>query len=214
LDKFFLIGQTTQEKLSDFIILYYAPNNQGGVQLSRILRAHEGRWNEKEKAWQLFNGLDYELDEEGVFRESQKFTEQWVNTSQYPAKLLRYSKMTPLNMTQQNLKEYIHLLKDGGQLQDVRFCQVRFNQKWAFPIASILFALLGAFLGMEHVRSQRNYGLTFGALIIFCYSVLVPFATNIGSLGIVPPFIAAWLPLVLTLGLACGIVVPNKRGFW
>lgn len=206
LDKFFLIGQTSKEKLADFIILYYNVSPEGGVQISRILRAPTGQWNEHERAWQLFNGVDYELDGEGVYRETRRFSEQWVTTSKYPARLLAYSKVSPLNMAQRRLKEYVQLLKEGGQFQDVRFFEIRLFQKWAHPFASIVFAVLGALLGMERIRSQKNYGLTMGALVLFIYSILIPFSTNLGSLGLVPPLVSAWLPLSLTLMLSLGMV--------
>jgi lipopolysaccharide export system permease protein len=210
LDKFILIGQTQQEELKDFIILYYAETGQGGVQVSRILRAPTGQWNQRERAWQLFNGIDYGLDEEGVFRETHPFAEQWVSTSKYPAKLLRYSKMNPLNMEIHTLRDYIHLLREGGQLQDVRFCEVRLAQKWAFPLASMLFALLGAMLGMERVRSNGNLSPIYGAIVLFIYSVMIPFSTNIGSLGMIPPVLSAWLPLLAALATA-GVLLQLRR---
>lgn len=210
LDKFILIGQTRQVKLMDFIILYYEETKDGGVQISRILRAPEGQWNNRENAWQLFNGIDYELDEEGVYHQVRKFREQWVGTSKYPAKLLDYSRINPINMSQKTLGDYIRLLQDGGQMQDVRFCKVRLNQQWAFVFASMLFSVMGAMMGMERVRANKADSLLFGVIVLFLYSVLIPFSTNLGSLGVFPPFLAAWTPLFVAV-LSSALIIQARR---
>ncbi len=202
LDKFFMIGQLQQNALRDFIILYYDDNGEGGVRISRILRAASGGWNHKTKQWQLMNGIEYVLSEEGVYREIRPFEEQQIRTDKYAAKLLDYSRVNPMDMDGKTLRRYINLLDEGGQRQDIPFFRVRFHQKWAGPLAAVAFALLGALLGMERVRTSRSFSLTFGAMTIFFYSILVPFAANLGSLGLVHPAIVAWFPLVITLSLA------------
>ncbi len=205
-DKFLLIGQIQDflktGRLSDFFILYYQTDPAGSVYISRILRAAHGHWDEGAKAWRLFNGIDYELNEQGVFRENRPFREQWVTMSKYPFQLLEYSMQSPRDMDHRSLRQYIRLLEEGGQLQDVGYYEVRLQQKVAFPLASIFFALLGAFLGVEKIRSRQQYALLFGALLLFLYSVSIPFTTNMGSLGMLPPVIVAWLPMTLAAGLA------------
>jgi lipopolysaccharide export system permease protein len=210
LDKFILIGQTQQEALRDFVILYYSVMPDGGVQIARILRAPTGRWDAGAKQWQIFNGVDYGLDEDGVFRETHHFPVQWVSTSKYPAKLLTFSKINPINMRISTLKEYINLLEEGGQFQDVRFSEVRLYQKFAFPLATLLFAIIGGMLGIEKVRTNGNLGLIYGAVILFIYSILVPFATNVGSLGVLPPVISAWIPLAAA-GAATLLILNFRR---
>jgi lipopolysaccharide export system permease protein len=76
---------------------------------------------------------------------------------------------------------------------------MRLWQKWSAPVATIIFALLGAVLGMERVRTNRLFGLTFGAVVIFIYSILVPFSGSFGSLDLVAPWLVAWLPLLIAI---------------
>jgi lipopolysaccharide export system permease protein len=206
-EKFFLIGQTENgQALRDFIILYYSATEQGGVQIARILRAPTGVWNPSVKAWQLFDGVDYELNEEGIYREIRQFKEQWVSTSGYLVKLLQYSQEGPMDMDWKTLRKYVQLLRDGGQLQDVRFYEMRLQQKLALPAASLVLVILGAMIGMEKVRTNRAYSLTYGALILFCYSITIPFSANLGTLGILPPELVAWLPLLFASLVAVGIL--------
>lgn len=199
LSKFFMIGQVQGQPLSDFIILYYAETPDNGVQISRILRSKTGRWLPQSHQWQLLDGIEYVLNEEGVYKEIRKFDEQQLRTDKYAAILLDYTRLNPLAMPWGQLTRYIKLLREGGQYQDVPYFEVRLWQKWASPVATIVFAILGALLGMERLRSNRMYGLTFGALIIFIYSILVPFSGSFGSLDLLAPWLVAWLPLLITV---------------
>jgi lipopolysaccharide export system permease protein len=199
LSKFFMIGQVQKDPLSDFIILYYDETPDHGVQISRILRAKTGHWLPNSHQWQLENGIEYVLNEEGVYKDIRKFDQQQIHTDRYAAILLDYTRLNPSAMPWGQLKQYIKLLKEGGQRQDVPYYQVRLSQKWAAPMATIVFALLGALLGMERVRTNRMYGLTFGAIVIFIYSILIPFSGSFGSLDLFAPWLVAWLPLIITV---------------
>lgn len=196
LDKFFLIGESRMEPLRNFIILYYEPLRDGGARISRILTAATGRWNKETRQWQLFNGVEYVLNQEGVYRDTRLFEEQQVRTDKYAARLLEYNRQNPMTMDWVSLNRYIRLLEEGGQKQDIPFHRLRLWQKITTPLASILFVVLGAMLGMERVRSNRNYGLTLGALLVFIYSVLTPFTANLGNIPIFPAWLVAWVPLV------------------
>lgn len=199
LSKFFMIGQIQKPQLSDFIILYYTETPENGVQISRIIRSKTGRWIPESRQWQLKDGIEYVLNTEGVYKDIRQFDEQQIRTDRYAAILLDYTRLNPMAMPWGQLKHYIKLLKEGGQLQEVPFFQVRLWQKWAGPVATLIFALLGAILGMERVRTNRLYGLTFGAIVIFIYSIMVPFAGSFGSLDIVAPWLVAWLPLFVAI---------------
>ncbi len=207
-DKFMVIGQIQDfpHELRDFVILYYSRDNMGGLYISRILRSNTGRWDPERKVWFLYDGIDHELSEDGVYHENQTFKEQLVSMSKYPYQLLRFSLKNPMDMGQAKLSQYIHLLKEGGQLQDVGFYAVRLQQKIAFPLAAVFFALVGAFLGIEKTRSRNHYALTFGAILLFVYSISVPFTTNLGSLEVLPSFVVAWIPMGLSLGVAWVLV--------
>jgi lipopolysaccharide export system permease protein len=206
LSKFFMIGQVQRTSLSDFIILYYDETPLEGVRISRILRSKTGRWLPESNQWKLSDGIEYVLNNEGVYKDIRRFDSQQLQTNQYAAVLLDYTRMNPLVLPWDQLQQYIRLLKEGGQLQDVPYFEVRLWQKQAAPVATIVFAILGALLGMESVRAHRLYGLTFGALVIFLYSILVPFSGNFGSLDLAAPWLVAWIPLLAATGLTFGLI--------
>ena len=205
LSKFFMIGQIQNPKLSDFIILYYEETPLHGVQISRILRSKTGHWVPQSHQWALQDGIEYVLNEEGVYKEIRQFQEQQIRTDKYASILLDYSRMNPMSMPWGQLKQYIKMLKEGGQLQDAPFFEVRLWQKWAAPAATVVFSILGAILGMERIRTNRLYGLTFGAIVIFLYSIMVPFSGNFGSLDLLAPWLVAWLPLGIAILTTAGL---------
>jgi len=205
LSKFFMIGQIQNPQLSDFIILYYDETPMHGVQISHILRAKTGRWLPGSQQWVLQDGIEYVLNEEGVYKEIRQFQEQQIRTDKYAPILLEYSRLNPMSMPWGQLNQYIKLLKEGGQLQDVPYFQVRLWQKWSAPIATIIFAIIGALLGMERVRTNRVYGLIFGAIVIFVYSILVPFSGSFGALDLLSPWLVAWLPLFIAMLVTAGL---------
>jgi lipopolysaccharide export system permease protein len=206
LSKFFMIGRVEPSNLKDFVVLYYNDTPNEGVYITRILRSHSGHWLSHEQQWELDKGIEYVLTPEGVYKEIRAFDHQQVRTDHYACLLLHYTRMNPMVLPFVELKQYIRLLKEGGQLQDVPYFEVRLWQKFSAPLATLLFSVIGALLGIEHVRSNRIFGLTFGALIVFIYSISTPFAGSFGSLDLFAPWIVAFLPLTFSILVSWGLI--------
>jgi lipopolysaccharide export system permease protein len=209
LDKFILIGDTTPDvktnNYRNLIVLFYRNDvTTNSVQIQRIVRASQAHWDGAQ--WQALNGVDYQLDTLGVYQQSAPFKHLAVKTSPLVEKLLSQSQAVPLDMSQRDLGRYVTLLQAGGQLQNLRFFQVRLSQKAALPLAGLVFIVLGALLGLAPARSNQNIGLTMGAAILFAYSVLMPLSSQLGSLGLLPVKLAAWLPLGVATILALGLL--------
>lgn len=79
------------------------------------------------------------------------------------------------------LKEYIGMLKSGGG--DLNSYMVQLYQKLAIPLASLVFALVGAPLGLRPQRSSSAMGLGLSIVIIFAYWVLMHYMTILGDNG-------------------------------
>lgn len=206
LDRFFLIGQAQNQELRDFVILYFKPALVRGTQISRIIRAASGKWDEGTNQWELYDGIEYILNEEGVYQRIRPFAIQQARTDPFAQELLKYNRKDPMSMNWLDLSEYISMLKSGGQMQDVPFFEMRLWQKAAVPLASLVFVILGALFAIERVRSNKNYGLTYAAGIVFLYSILNPFATNLGTVNVLPPWIVAWVPLVIVILISWAIL--------
>jgi lipopolysaccharide export LptBFGC system permease protein LptF len=102
-----------------------------------------------------------------------------------------------------------------GQRQDQRFFSVRLLQKLLNPLTPIVFVVLGALIGLEPPRSWRATALTVAAVVLFMYGVSVPFSVNLGSLGLLPTWVAAVVPQLLAMaitGLSI-VVLRNTQGY-
>jgi lipopolysaccharide export system permease protein len=210
LNKFFLVGDVSKQRLRDILVLYFASNEaetgRPGVQIQRILKASHGLWDARTQAWRLRDGEDYELDAQGVYRQTRHFDEQWVTTSLNPGRLLSFNLKNTATLSTPDLAQYVGLLQEVRQLEDARYFRIRLYQKIALPLAATVFVWLGAMLGLEPPRSRRALSLTSAAVVLFFYVVMVPLATNLGSLGLLPAWLAAALPLMVAIGGTLGVL--------
>ena len=84
------------------------------------------------------------------------------------------------------LTRYVRLLRRGHQTEDAKFYDVRLYQRIFLPFVPLMFAVLGAGIGIERSRAKRNLGLTYAAALLLIYNFLVPTTTTLGSIGLLP----------------------------
>ena len=78
--------------------------------------------------------------------------------------------------------------------------------KFALPLAAIVFGLLGAPLGIRNARTGTAAGFAIGVAIIFGYFMLVNILNNFAMGGAMPAWAASFAPLVIGLGFAVFIM--------
>lgn len=80
-------------------------------------------------------------------------------------------------------------------------------EKVALPLASFIFALVGAPLGLRLERgSVRATALIYGVLAIFAYYVLRQILEIMANNGLLDPFVAAFLPDLLGMAAAAYLI--------
>lgn len=221
LSKFLLVGDATRiDDLRDITLFYYQPltakvtagEHPPLQQIHRLFRAEAATWDNTQHNWLLRKGTDYELDNDGVYRQVSAFKQQRVSTASYPIELLRYqAKGDPATRGFLALATYVELLHASGQTQDAPYYKVRLYQKFTLPLACLLLLPLGAALGLQPARSNKAGGLTATAALLFVYLVSVPFATNFGSMGLLPAWVAAGLPLALVMVVGLLLIALKRR---
>lgn len=108
-------------------------------------------------------------------------------------------KKTPEEMSIAELARYIHILEAQGKA--ARRERVQLNLKYSIPLASLVFTLLGAPLGVQQQRSTVSLGFGISIALIFAYYVLMTLGTVLGEAGTLPPWAGAWLHNFLTGGV-------------
>ena len=113
-----------------------------------------------------------------------------------------------------NLFELMPYLKqnlDNTELKKKTLAQykVRFWEKIALPITTVVFVLLGIPLAITPPRVRHNRGFIFTIGILFCYYIIRAFSLSLGYNYTIPAFLSANLPNII-LGIIGFILYKNK----
>lgn len=100
----------------------------------------------------------------------------------------------------------IELLKQAGNLQEVRKLEVRRQQKYALPFVCLVFALVGVPIGMRPQRTNTALGFGLSVMIIFGYYLMLFICGALGQIAVLNPVVAGWLPNIVFLGIGLFLV--------
>lgn len=180
-------------------------------QLNQILSAQRGLWNAEKAAWDFYDGTIYLVDPKGDYRSVVTFQQHQLNLPRTPLDLTK-RRRDSAEMSIAEAKEYLEIIRQGGNTKRAQRLEVRIAQKYAFPFICIVFGLLGAALGVTpNQRTSRATGFGISVLIIFCYYLLDFISGAMGVQGTIPPFIAAFLPILFGLGVGLLILKRAAR---
>lgn len=90
--------------------------------------------------------------------------------------------------------ELWRVIAEGGGGEKRNAALVELSNRFATPFACLVFALLGLPLGIHSPRAGRSFGFVLSLLVILLYYVFFTLGENLGRLGRVHPFFAAWIP--------------------
>jgi lipopolysaccharide export system permease protein len=120
-------------------------------------------------------------------------------------------------MTLSELRQRIH---DQGPNYDPSF-SLEFHRRLALPFSCLLLGLVGAPLGALFRQSGRMAGMTLGLGVFLTYYIVLSAGKGLGENGLLSPFLAIWLPNLLTgmvavfLWIKMQFEIPLKVGeFW
>lgn len=175
-------------------------------QLSRTIKTGKITWDSG--AWYYSQGEAYEYLEDGrVVTARFNTVRQPLTLSVKPDQIAQQQK-SPEEMSWWELGESISFLKEQGE--DVKKLQVQWNLKLAIPLACLIFALVGAPLGIQPHRSASAKGFGLSIVIIFIYYMIMTLGSALGEGGQLPPWAGAWLENIV-LG-SWGIYLLWKSG--
>jgi lipopolysaccharide export system permease protein len=84
--------------------------------------------------------------------------------------------------------------------------------KYSVPLAAFVFGILGAALGIRSHRAGTATGFALAVGIMFGYMTIANFMNSWAQGQIIPPFVAAFTPIVLGLGAAVVIMWRRNTG--
>lgn len=133
-------------------------------------------------------------------------------------------KLTPQDLLRQDLKDLdaLSLSQLREQIQQGRTdphvskkqlanLQYGFWNKFALPLAALVYGLLGAPLGIRNVRTGAATGFAVSVAIIFLYITLANLMNVYAMGGVIPAYVASFTPLLIGL-VAAGVIIWRRNG--
>lgn len=156
----------------------------------------------KEKnRWLLKDVLIYTINDDGIYTKVEHVSEYPIleegNKSQEVYDLMLNKTRKERVFTNHQISKYAKLLKRANFSDDYRYFKAKLYQRYLHPITCILFAIIGCMLGFSPPRSQRLVGFTIAVGMIFGYYITLPFFDLLAQKDVMPPFLAAFFPILL-----------------
>jgi LPS export ABC transporter permease LptF/LPS export ABC transporter permease LptG len=172
-------------------------------QITERAYATRARWEENLKKWVFENGWRRSFNGDTVteFKQFDVATLPPMNEApNYFNKDVRQSS----EMNYDELKNYIRDLQQSGF--DVVRLRVQLQKKIAFPLITLVMAMLAVPFALSGGRRGALSGVALALLIAVVYQLTAGLFEQLGNVSQLPPSIAAWMPDVI-FGLAGGYMI-------
>lgn len=176
-------------------------------QLQQILAADSAVWLPEQNLWKFSKGTTYLVGADGNYRSILRFEEQNLRLPRAPLDLAQEQRSAE-EMNIADIRRNIDLLKQSGNTKEIRKLEVRLEQKYALPFICVVFAIVGASLGMRPQRTGAAIGFGLSVLIIFGYYLLLFICGALGQVEFLTPIAAAWMPNLI--GITAGFIILTR----
>jgi lipopolysaccharide export system permease protein len=176
---------------------------QGGAAV-RFITAPRAKWVPGTKNWTITEGTAVELGKtSGISRIDELSTREVTLDTPDNLKILQ----RPVEeVTTAGLRERARVLRTGGSPKEAREADVEIARRTALPFASLMFALVGAPLGVRPQRAGKGVGFGLSVLITFVYWMALQVVSVLARGGILPPALALMLPNLVCLFAALYLI--------
>ena len=168
------------------------------VNVKQILTANSAIFDKENSSWIFTEGSIISTDSIGQTTNI-KFTQYVYPFVEGPLDLAK----VPKDASDMSLKEALEaekIYKKIGDTKQIRKIQVRIQEKFTLPCACLVFGLIGSILGCKsNLRSSKSQGFGLSVILILVYYVMSFICSSFGVKGLVPPIIAAWFPVVISI---------------
>jgi LPS export ABC transporter permease LptF/LPS export ABC transporter permease LptG len=161
-------------------------------QLRRRVFATRATWEPTENTWVLTGGWVREFNSVGRVSSFYPFKAFSLPELSEPPSYFRREVRQYYQLNWRQLGQYIASLRQAGF--DIARLSVQWQKKFAFPLIAPIIVLLGApFAFLVGTRGAIG-GLALGVAISVVYWATAALFEAMGSIGQLPPFLAAWAP--------------------
>jgi LPS export ABC transporter permease LptG len=190
-NRIFYVGRSNDALRVLEDVLVYEPASS----IPRLIIARRARW--AGRVWFLMDGVVREFDEEGFTRYEAKFSEMRLDVG-FEGTSFFAGQKTPEEMSARELQQYLAMF--GSTSTGIRFA-VEYHRKFAVPLASAIFATVGAPLAIRAADGGRFLGVGLSIALLFMYYAVMSTSKALGAIGALTPVLAAWAPNLLFAAL-------------
>lgn len=158
----------------------------------RVERATSARW--ENDRWIMQNGTIYDLTGNDGVQRTMTFNSQEMPINIAPNSIHKVKKKFE-EMTIKELRTEALAYKASGI--STKQIELEIYGRFAIPLASFVFALVGACLGLQPQRASSSMGLGISVVIIFIYYGIMTLMQAFGKSGVMPVALAAFFPDLL-----------------
>jgi lipopolysaccharide export system permease protein len=174
--------------------------------LNQIIVSESGEWNVKENVWDFYNGTSYLVGADRSYNNIFRFQHQKIELPRTPLSLIEQNRdYGEMNIAQ--ALEQLELERLAGDDQKIRKLKVRIQQKFSVPFICVVFGLVGSAMGTIPQRTGRGTSFGVSVIIIFTFYLFMSIASALGIAGVISPFLAAWLPNFIGLGVGIFLLI-------
>lgn len=192
LKKLFFIQKCEDNELHNIVVLDLS--NKNTIQ---IIQAENGATSTD--GWVFNNGAVYTIE-----NNQKVLNTTWFENSIVDFGLDLKEEMSSDDVTQYNIIALYKNIKKNKPIEQeiMTKMKIHFFDKFALPITTIVFVLIGVPLAITPPRVRYNRGFLFSILIIFLYYLIRALSMSFGETNAINPYLAAWAPnlIIATIG--------------
>lgn len=178
--------------------------------LNQIVVSESAQWNGSQNVWDFYNGTIYLVAADRSYRNILRFEHQQLRLPRTPLSLAEKSR----DYGEMNIFEALEQLEIerlSGDRQKIRKLEVRIQQKISLPFVCVVFGLVGAAMGSIPQRTGRGTSFGVSVIVIFSYYLIFFISGAMGQANVLSPFMGAWLPNFLFLGIGVFLLMRVAR---
>lgn len=175
-----------------------------------LIAADNGKFIDQLNNWEFSNGEMIITNDEGSVS-TISFDTYRYPLDNGPSKLAAIPNDAK-NMTISEARKAEEMYAMSGNIKESRKMKVRIYEKITLPISCIVFSLIGSTLGIkQNIRSSKSQGFGLSIILIFLYYLTCFVFSSMGVIGLLTPFLSAWIPVFIFLGLGTHLLRKSNK---
>jgi len=175
-----------------------------------LIAADNGKFVDQLNSWEFSNGEMIITNDEGSVS-TISFDTYKYPFDNGPSKLAAIPSDAK-NMTISEARKAEEMYAMAGNIKESRKMKVRIYEKITLPFSCIVFSLIGSTLGIkQNIRSSKSQGFGLSIIIIFLYYLTCFVFSSMGIVGLITPFLSAWIPVFIFLGFGTLLVRRSNK---